>query len=137
MATRADSRFAKTFEFWPTPTQERIILSKAIVLLVYSSKGEGKTFSMIHRLIRIAQDMGNPIEGAIVRDTRENMITSTVKSIRDAVGPLAEFKRDYRQLIIHSDPKITAHLFGIDDDQSLTRLQGPEYNFVWLEEPAP
>ncbi|MEM4721784.1 MAG: hypothetical protein QXT73_06985 [Candidatus Methanomethylicaceae archaeon] len=28
-------------------------------------------------------------------------------------------------------------LFGIDDPASLSKLQGPEYALIWLEEPAP
>ncbi len=132
------SFFQRTeFKIVFTPTQSRIVRSRAVVLLVYSSKGEGKTFSMVHRLISIAHDLQRPLYGAIVRDTRENMKTSTVNSIRKAVGPLVSFHSDYRQMILHTDPPVHAYLFGIDDDQSLTRLQGPEFDFVWLEEPAP
>ena len=137
MARNLSQNKTKTFQYHLTPTQSRIVRSRAVVLLAFAAKGEGKTFSMVHRLINIAQYLQKPVTGAIVRDTLENMKTSTAPSIRRAIGSLAEFKYDYKQLIIHTEPQVTAHLFGIDDDASLTRLQGPEFDFVWLEEPAP
>lgn len=119
-------------------TQDAYVFSDAIVNLIYSSKGEGKTLGSIVALIYHAKRCGKPIRGAIVRDSHENMKISTVPSIMDAL-PIGyyNFKNDYKHLDIHSDPPVSMDLFGIDDLSSVSKLQGPEYAIIWLEEPAP
>jgi len=50
---------------------------------------------------------------------------------------LIQFKNDFKQLTIFSNPRVHVDLFGIDDPTALSKLQGPEYALIWLEEPAP
>src|SRR5208337_543977 len=50
---------------------------------------------------------------------------------------LYRFKDDFKKLTIFTDPPVYADLFGIDDLGALSKLQGPEYALIWLEEPAP
>jgi hypothetical protein len=121
--------------------QQRFIFSDDIIVVLYSNMGEGKTFAGVWGMVRHAQRNKQLIRCAIIRDTHENIKTSTVPSIKkalDFVRPgLYTFKNDYKQLIINTDPPVLADLFGIDDDAALSKLQGPEYALIWLEEPAP
>jgi len=94
----------------------------------------GSVAAMIHHARRCKKD----IRGAIVRDTHTNIKISTARSIQDAL-PLGsyKFKDDYKFLTIFSEPKVEIDLFGIDDMNAVSKLQGPEYAIIWLEEPAP
>ena len=121
-----------------TPTQDAYIYSDAVVNLIYSSKGEGKSFSSIIAMIYHAKRCGKPIRCAIVRDTHENIKISTARSIMDALPSTHyKFKNDYKELTIFTDPQVHVDLFGIDDLSAVSKLQGPEYALIWLEEPAP
>jgi hypothetical protein len=125
-----------------SPTQDAFVKSKAIVNVLYSNTGEGKTYAAIFDSIAHAKNQGVPIRGAIVRDTHQNIKTSTVPSIEKALlpklGPKSYlFKDDFKLLTIFSIPRVTLDLFGIDDPTSLGKLQGPEYAWIMLEEPAP
>jgi hypothetical protein len=40
-------------------------------------------------------------------------------------------------MTIKSNPQVECDLFGIDDEASISKLQGPQYALIWLEEPAP
>ncbi len=121
-----------------SPTQDSFVFSDAIVNLLYSSKGEGKTYANIVAMMQHAKRCGKNIRCAIVRDTHENIKTSTARSIMDALPlDLYRFKNDYKHLVINSSPKVEVDLFGIDDAAALSKLMGPEYALIWLEEPAP
>lgn len=84
-----------------------------------------------------AKRCGRPIQAALIRDTHQNIKTSTVKSIQQILGGWGVFKNDYKKLYIRSNPPVEFDLFGIDDEASISKLQGPEYALIWLEEPAP
>ncbi|MCI0469253.1 MAG: phage terminase large subunit, partial [Nitrospirae bacterium] len=117
--------------------QQRFVFSDATINAIVSGFGEGKTFAGIVSMIYHAQRNGAPIHCAIIRDTHENIKTSTAKSIQQELGSYAKFRNDYKALTIMSNPQVTCDLFGIDDPASLGKLQGPEYALIWLEEPAP
>lgn len=96
------------------------------------------SFASIIAMIYHGKRCGKPVRWAIVRDSHENIKISTVRSIMDAL-PIGyyKFKGDFKHLEIFSDPPVSADLFGIDDLASVSKLQGPEYAGIWLEEPAP
>jgi hypothetical protein len=131
----------KEVEIELSPTQEAYVFSEAVVVLIYSSLGEGKTYASVMAMIHHAKRNGKPIRCAIVRDTHENIKTTTVRSIQDALDPISpklyRFKNDYKELTIYTNPPVYVDLFGIDDPASLGKLQGPEHALIWLEEPAP
>ena len=119
-------------------TQHDYIESDAVVNLIYGSKGEGKTLASIAGFIRHAQRCKKNIRAAIVRDTHENIKISTARSIMDALPAGSyKFKNDCKQCIVYSEPTVDIDLFGIDDLSAVSKLQGPEYAIIWLEEPAP
>ena len=105
------------------------------------------TWSCILAMLNHAQrckkaGVDGPIRMAIVRDTHENIKSSIVPSIekffRKYYPPVTlKPRNDWKQLKIRNDPPIEVDLFGIDDLASLSRLQGPEYALIWLNEPAP
>jgi len=123
-----------------TSTQKAYINSRATVVAIIANTGEGKTFASIGAIIAHSKRCGRPIRGAIVRDTHENIKLSTARSIQEffEIAPRGyRFKNDFKELTIFTNPLIQVDLFGIDDLGSLSKLQGPEYAIIWLEEPAP
>lgn len=120
-----------------TPTQYAYVQSEAVVVAIIGGMGEGKTLSSIAALLYHAKRNKKPIHCAILRDTLENLKIATVRSIKEVLGKLVVFKNDYKEMTIKTNPIITADLFGIDDDASLSKFQGTEYALIWLEEPAP
>ena len=123
-----------------TPTQRAYAYSRAVVNLIYSNTGEGKTYASVVAMLIHAQRCGRPIRCAIVRDTHENIKTSTARSIMEMFETtpwVYRFRNDYKQLTFFTNPQVDVDLFGIDDPASLSKLQGPEYALIWLEEPAP
>lgn len=123
-----------------TPTQSAYVHSTAVVNLIYSNTGEGKTYASVVAMLAHAQRCGRPIRCAIVRDTHENIKTSTARSIMEMFEEtpfIYKFRNDYKQLTFFTHPRVDVDLFGIDDPASLSKLQGPEYALIWLEEPAP
>lgn len=123
--------------FDPTQTQWEYISSEAVVNVIISNTGEGKTYASVIAMIYHAKRCKRPITCAIVRDTHENIKLSTARSIIEILGQYARFRNDFKQLTIYSNPRVEVDLFGIDDLGSLSKLQGPEYALIWLEEPAP
>ena len=134
------------FRYAATPTQLAFIKSEAVVNVIYSNTGEGKTWACIRAILEHAHRCGRPIRIAIVRDTLENLKSSVVRSIEEFFqsSPGAfRFWDGYKKLTIYLKDEnkknltITADLFGIDDPAALSKLQGPEYALIWLNEPAP
>lgn len=79
-----------------------------------------------------------PIRGCVIRDTHENIKISTAISIQKFLPPgMIKFKNDFKRLTIFSEPKVQLDLYGIDDAAAISKIQGPEYAWIWLEEPAP
>jgi intein/homing endonuclease len=97
------------------------------------------SFIVSHNTFAVhAQRNKKAIRCAIVRDTHENIKISVVRAIQEIFPrSLYDFKNDFKQLVIKSEPHVFCDLFGIDDLAALQKLQGPEYSLVWLEEPAP
>ena len=129
----------KRINFHLSDTQQDYVNSDAVVNAIISNTGEGKTYASVVAMIFHALRCGRDIRAAIVRDTHENIKNSTVRSIQQVfedAPELIEFKNDFKQLTIKTTPKVEADLFGIADPGALGKLQGPEYSFIWLEEPA-
>uniref|UniRef100_A0A6M3JRE5 Putative terminase n=1 Tax=viral metagenome TaxID=1070528 RepID=A0A6M3JRE5_9ZZZZ len=125
-------------------TQQAFVMSEKVVPVLVGSMGEGKSFAGVAALIAHAKRNAAPIRAAIIRDTHVNIKNSTRLTIEEFFQPIHSLKRpaykfrnDYKELSIFCDPRVDVDLFGIDDDASLSKLQGPEYALIWLEEPAP
>jgi hypothetical protein len=118
-------------------TQSAFVHSDAHVAMLMGPMGEGKTFCGVAGLMRHAQRCGQDIRGALIRDTHTNIKISTVPDIKQELGAYVDFHDDAKRMVIHSTPKVEVDLFGIDDPASLSKLQGPQYAIIWLEEPAP
>lgn len=126
-------------KFKLSDTQRDYVKSDAVVNAIISNTGEGKTYASVVAMVYHAMRCGKDIRAAIVRDTHENIKNSTVRSIQQVFEEMPwmiEFKNDFKQLTIKTNPKVEADLFGIADPGALGKLQGPEYAFIWLEEPA-
>lgn len=123
------------FEFGPTQTE--FILTDDHIVQLIGPMGEGKTFAGVAAAIAHAKRCGRDIEAALVRDTFQNIKTSTVKDIQEYLGSWAVFSDGMKRCVIRTKPKVSFDLFGIDDEASISKLQGPQYALIWLEEPAP
>ena len=130
------------------PTQAQFALSRAVVVIIAGPMGESKTFGGIlgifahfERCRRALLKLGIPLEVAIVRDTHENIKRSIVKVFGEFFGANPgiryDWRTDYKHLTLHTNPKITCDLFGVDDLPSLTKLQGSAYSCIWLDDPVP
>lgn len=95
------------------------------------------TFAGVAGLIAHAQRCGRDIRTALVRDTFQNIKTSTIPDIREYLGSWVRFSDGSKKMTIMSTPRVECDLFGIDDEASISKLQGPQYALIWLEEPAP
>lgn len=118
-------------------TQFRFVTSEAHICMLIGPMGEGKTFAGTVALIAHAARCGIPIYGALIRDTHQNIRKSTAKDMKDYLGDLIVFREQEREAVIKTDPPVYLDLFGIDDPASMSKLQGPQYAIIWLEEPAP
>lgn len=133
-----DARISKhDLVFDPSPTQDAFVNSNAHIVMLVGPMGEGKTYAGVFGMIRHAMRCGRDIRAALIRDTHQNIKISTAPDIAEILGPHVEFKDDYKKMIIRSIPKVECDLFGIDDQAALSKLQGPQYACIWLEEPAP
>ena len=120
-----------------SPTQSAFVHSDAEIVMVMGEMGSGKTYAALVAVMAHAVRCGRPIRGALIRDTHQNIKISTVPDIQEVLGNRVTFHDDYKKMVIHSTPRVEMDLFGIDDPASLSKLQGPQYALVWLEEPAP
>lgn len=121
-----------------SPTQAEFVYTDAHIAHLTGPMGEGKTHCGIAAALYHAQRCRlKPLRGAIIRDTHENIKTSTAISIRDILKDRAVFKNDSKNLFVKAEYPVEMDLFGIDDPASVSKLQGPQYGFIWLEEPAP
>jgi hypothetical protein len=133
-----------------TPTQRRFVESDAPIVFLIGPEGEGKTYSGLCAILRMAQRRKSqglpPLRAAILRDTFENILTKTIPSLQHAIATIAEcngfpafvsafrFSRGGKRMI---GPHLDCDLFGANDLADLTRLQGGEWSVIWIEEPAP
>ncbi len=120
-----------------SPTQLDFVLCDDEIVQLEGPMGEGKTFGGVAGLIGHAKRCGTDIRAALVRDTFQNIKTSTKPDIIDYLGPWVNFTDAGKKMIINSQPRVECDLFGIDDEASISKLQGPQYACIWLEEPAP
>lgn len=120
-----------------SPMQSAFVHSDAEIVMIMGSMAEGKTYASVVALMAHAVRCGRNIRGAIIRDTHQNIKISTVPDIQEVLKGRVSFHDDCKKMVIHSTPRVDMDLFGIDDPASLSKLQGPQYALIWLEEPAP
>lgn len=133
-----------------TSYQEQAVKSPAPIVFIVGPEGEGKTYTLFVSLSYHAHrySPNNTLRAAIIRDTFENISTKTIPSIQKAIAFLAErnafpgyiraweWSRGGKRLICRA-PRIEVDLFGADDLASIARLQGGEWSWIGMEEPAP
>ncbi len=127
----------KDLVFRLSPMQSAFVQSDAHICLFKGPMGEGKTFAGVAGLLHHAVRCERPIRGALIRDTHANIKISTAPDMMEILGTKMTVHDDMRRAVIHSTPKIDLDMFGIDDPTAMSKLQGPQYAIIWLEEPAP
>lgn len=140
----------KQINFPLTPYQEQAVRSEAPIVFIVGPEGVGKTYCLFVALNYHAANymQGKLLRAAIIRDTFENISTKTIPSIQKAIGFFAEhnnfsgyvqswvWSRGGKRLVCKA-PHIEVDLFGADDLASVARLQGGEWSWIGIEEPAP
>jgi len=120
-----------------SPTQYEFVTCLAHIVQLFGPMGEGKTFAGMAASIAHAQRNRKNIRAALIRDTFQNIKTSTIPDIKECMGAWVRFSDGLKHMTIMSTPRVDFDLFGIDDEASISKLQGPQYALIWLEEPAP
>ena len=123
------------------------MLATETITILISPAGEGKTIGCIATLFAHAERCGRSIRVAVIRDTFENIRISVIPSFQQFFekvlkvpwGPWLKIKDEGRELLLRGNPyNILVDCFGIDDPQSLGRLQGTTaFDAIWINEPAP
>lgn len=111
------------------------------IFFLIGPQGEGKTFAGGAKVINAADRKlkrgKGMLRGALVRDTGTNISDHTIPSLREAFGKISEFKPHGLSRWTWRTPNHECIMFGLDSLKDLSRLQGPEWDYIWLEEPAP
>lgn len=127
------------------PTQGRFLLSDARITWLISPEREGKTFACVIGLLNHREKCWPflPTDGAgrklsmriaIVRDTHTNLKRHTVDSIERDFPGIFSFHDDYHKMYGYG---IDADLLGMDTAADVAKIQGGQYDLIWIEEPAP
>lgn len=161
-----DTDDVQTLSLHLTETQFNFCESDSRIVWLEGPAGEGKTYSAIAAMFRHRERMlayyakfapgkaVRPMQVAIIRDTHVNIKTNTIKSIQRAFPGMFAFRDDAKRMFetgvdvqhinawyekpVGNPPSwLDVSLFGMDDLQSLDRIQGGEYDLIWIEEPAP
>ena len=145
---------AVTPGYIPSPTAEEFIwavregpVAELRVLIVQSSRGEGKTTSAAVAIMTLAERVSQewpdrlPVRAAVIRDSWVNLERTTIESLRDLgrKGLAIDWRDQGRQAVIGSAerPLVHLHFFGLDRPEDADKLQGFEASVLWLEEGAP
>ncbi len=141
-------------QFGLTPTQmafvtcgDHLAPGEAIYPVLIGPEGEGKTHAAIAALFAhknlchpylVVPSTGQRREmmGLIVRDTGINIRRHTVRSIEKICGNAVEI-REKRGVFGLYAQDIICDMIGMDNVASSAKIQGGEYDWIWLEEPAP
>ena len=122
----------------PSLMQHQFITSPATLPIFIGPQGEGKTWAGAIGMWQHAEEhyrrAGKALYGAIIRDTWINIRDMTLPSILEALPFLVVPSDSNRRIKAYN---MDVRLIGIDDLGSLSKLQGDNPGFVWLEEPAP
>ncbi len=120
-------------------TQAQFVLSRKLVSTLIGPAGEGKSWAAIIAICyHASQHKGQKIRVAIIRDSFRNLERNTIPSIQRLLGQAAYFKAGGMKMVSQTtDWELEADLFGINDLNDLSNLQGSEYHLTWIEEPAP
>lgn len=133
-------------EISASPSQERFLGTEKRIVWLVGPQGEGKTFIgtaalLVHTAKNVHLKPMNPLTGdpvpmryAFIRDTHENIKRHTVPAIKKAYPGIFTWHDDAH---IMRGPSLEMDLFGMDSLNDLTKIQGGEYDGIWIEEPAP
>lgn len=135
----------------PSPTVEEFIYAVAggpvtefRLLMLTSSRGEGKTSGAIFALLALAERVRRdgkgsllPLRVAVVRDSFVNLERTTIATFekQQRMGLDLIWRDDRRQAIIPG--QLHFFFFGMDNRADVDKLQGFEMAVLWLEEVAP
>lgn len=124
-----------------SPTAWAFVKSDADIAILLGPRGAGKsTAGMVGLLHHAAQfPDAQPIRGAIIRDTFTNLRRTVLETIQDGATRGwwdAEFRDGGAEVILNGGVA-KVYLMGMETSSDMTRFQGLELGFAWIEEAAP
>lgn len=114
------------------------------LLMLMSSKGEGKTSGAIYALLALAERVRRdgkgvllPIRVAVVRDTWVHLQKTTIATLekQQRLGLSVVWREGKHEAVIPG--QLHFFFFGMDNRDDVDNLQGFECAVMWLEEVAP
>lgn len=127
-----------------SPNQARFLFSEKRHVWLVGPQGEGKTFIGILGMLMHASQIPKsyhpithepiPAKWAFVRDTHVNIKRISVPAFKKNYPGIFTFHDDYHLAKANG---LDIDMFGMDKADDLGKVQGGEYDGIWIEEPAP
>lgn len=129
-------------DFEPPPVLKRFMNSDKKVRIVRGPVGSGKSSAMVVELLRrAAQQAPDPKDGirrtraAIVRNTFPELRNTCLKTIRELLGPIMDYRVSDRTVWIKlGDIETEWLLMPLDTPEDVKRLLSLDITFAWLSE---
>lgn len=128
-------------DYTPPPTLRRFMLSDRKVRVVRGPVGSGKSSSMVMELLRRASEQAPDADGirrtraAIVRNTLPELKNTCLKTIREMIGPIIDYRVSDKTIWIRlADIETEWLLMPLDTPDDVKRLLSLDLTFAWLSE---
>lgn len=128
--------------YTPPPTIARFMDSDQRVRIVRGPVGSGKSSGMVMELMRrAAQQTPDPKDGVrrtrgvIVRNTMPQLKATSLKTIRELIGPIVEWEaQNHTVWIKQGDIEAEWILMPLDTPDNVQRLLSLDITYAWLSE---
>lgn len=128
--------------YTPPPTLRRFMLSDRPIRVVRGPVGSGKSTAMVVELLRRACEQApDPHDGirrtraAIVRNTLPELKNTCLKTIREQIGPIIDYRVSDKTIWIKlADVETEWLLMPLDTPDDVKRLLSLDLTFAWLSE---
>ena len=116
---------------YPNPKQEQFLLAKARHVGFGGARGGGKSFAVRLKAKLLALRYGG-IRILILRRSYPELTNNHISILRNELGELARYND--RDKVLRFDNGSTIHFGYCDNDGDLSRMQGMEYDVIFIDE---
>lgn len=128
--------------YTPPPTLRRFMESDQRIRIVRGPVGSGKSSGMVMELMRrAAQQAPDPKDGirrtrgVIVRNTLPQLMTTSLKTVRELIGPIVDWEAQNKTVWIkQGDIEAEWILMPLDTPENVDRLLSLDLTYAWLSE---
>ena len=126
----------------PPPTIDRFMASDQRVRLVRGPVGSGKSSGMVMEMLkRASQQAPDPKDavrrtrGVIVRNTLPQLKSTSLKTVRELLGPILDYRASDNTIWIRQgDIETEWIMMPLDTEDNIQRLLSLDLTFVWASE---